>query len=72
MRRFYIYAIFSLFLFTLLLFTGPALAQPKPWYFGWWPRHWEDLDFEKPYYERGRIHHDHQWDDQDWPPHPAG
>lgn len=54
--------------FALCLSGTPALAGPKPWYFGWWPSHWRDLNFSKPYTEDGKTPHNSQWDRQDWEP----
>lgn len=57
---------------SMLLVTcgaGAALAQgPKPWVFGWWPSHWGNLNFEKPYMEPGKAPHNSQWDAIDWAP----
>lgn len=38
-----------------------AEAKPKPWILGWWPSHWDGLDFA-PYLEDPSIPHDRQWD----------
>lgn len=47
----------------------PAQAQgPKPWIFSWWPSHWADLNFEKPYLEQGKKPHNSQWNNIDWAP----
>jgi hypothetical protein len=60
-------AILSIFL--VLCGTGSAMAQgPKPWIFSWWPSHWEDLNFEKPYLEPGKEPHNSQWSHIDWAP----
>ena len=47
---------------------GTASAGPKPWVFGWWPSHWEKLDFEKPYMYDGKSRHNTQWDYRGWQP----
>lgn len=56
-------------LLALILILGalPAQAEPKPWYFSWWPSHWENLTFE-PYLEGPKHPHNTQWDRQKWEP----
>lgn len=49
--------------------AGHAAAQgPKPWVFSWWPSHWDNLNFEKPYLEPGKHPHNSQWNHIDWAP----
>ncbi|NCC22466.1 MAG: hypothetical protein EOM26_08385 [Alphaproteobacteria bacterium] len=50
----------------LIVTASPAFAGPKPWPFGWWPSHWEDLDFERPYMHDGKSRHNTQWDYRGW------
>lgn len=59
------YRILTSFLVTAVLVSSPAMATPKPWYFGWWPSHWENLTFE-PYLEDAKQPHNTQWDRQKW------
>lgn len=49
--------------------SAPAAADPKPWYWGWWPSHWhkERLDF-KPYPEDPTRTHNSQWNKSKWQP----
>ncbi len=55
--------------FAAFLVAGihPASAEPKPWYWSWWPSHWYDLDYQ-PYLEDGTHPHNTQWDDKKWEP----
>ncbi len=50
----------------LLAVCGPATADPKPWIWGWWPSHFEKLDFEKRLMQDTRTDHNRQWDQIDW------
>ncbi len=55
--------------FTLaFLANASAFAEPKPWVYGWWPSHWENLDFEKTYLYDGKSRHNTQWDHMQWQP----
>jgi hypothetical protein len=53
---------------TLTLAASSAQAGPKPWIFGWWPSHWDDLNFEQPYTYDGKSRHNRQWDHRAWQP----
>jgi hypothetical protein len=55
-------------LIALSFATGEAAAGPKPWVFGWWPSHWKNLNFEKPYLYEGKLPHNRQWDYRYWQP----
>lgn len=48
-------------------FVSNAYAEPKPWIWGWWPSHWDNLDFE-PYLEDAKYPHNSQWDKNPWKP----
>lgn len=52
---------------VLILCTSPASAEPKPWYFSWWPSHWIDQNFE-PHLEGPKHPHNTQWDSKSWEP----
>lgn len=54
--------------FILSLPTSAFAADGKPWYWSWWPSHWADLDFEKPYLDGPKIPHNSQWNKRDWTP----
>jgi hypothetical protein len=54
-----LFAFLALTLF-ILGSASSAYAQPKPWYWSWWPSHWEDQNF-KPYLEDAKIPHNTQW-----------
>ena len=43
-----------------------AKADSKYWIGGWSEKHWENLDFNKPYYEPAKAPHNSQWDYDDW------
>lgn len=51
----------------LLLMAAPQAAEagPKPWVFGWWPAHWDGLDYN-PYLDPAKDPHNTQWDDRGW------
>lgn len=56
----------------LVLSASSAEARPKPWYWSWWPAHWEDQDF-KPHLDDPLMPHNVQWknglyNDEDWHP----
>lgn len=56
----------------LLLGAFDAQAKPKPWYWSWWPAHWDNQDF-KPHLDDPKKPHNTQWQaglymDQDWHP----
>ncbi len=42
-------------------------AKPKPWVWGWWPSHWQGLDF-KPYLGQQQIRQRSLWDGDAWTP----
>lgn len=48
--------------------VAPAMAEPKPWMFGWWPGHWEWTSYKKfhPYLENGKETQNQQWAAEDW------
>lgn len=48
-----------------LMTAAPAQAEPKPWIWGWWPGHWQNLDFI-PHLENGTHPHNIQWDKVVW------
>jgi hypothetical protein len=48
------------------LVSTPAMASPKPWIFSWWPGHFANLDFTKPYLQNGKDIHSRQWDRKKW------
>ncbi len=61
--------ILALGIITLsLAFPGEVNAGSKPWVFGWWPGHWKNLDFERPYLYDGKTPHNSQWDHRQWLP----
>lgn len=47
--------------------SSPSKADPKPWIFGWWPTHWENLSWE-PYLEDATHPQNKQWDNVVWQP----
>lgn len=51
-----------------LVFAVPASAEQKPWRFGWWPGHWEWVNYKKfnPYVENGKQTQNQQWAAEDW------
>lgn len=51
---------------VLVLAADPVRAEPKPWIFGWWPSHWENLNFVEPYLDGPKHPHNTQWDSQGW------
>lgn len=53
---------------VLAFSSSDAVAGPKPWVFGWWPGHWNNLNFESPYMYDGKTPHNTQWDKEDWKP----
>lgn len=57
----------GLFAVSLVLGASEASAQPKPWYWSWWPSHWENQRFE-PYLEHPKHPHNTQWDSEKWEP----
>lgn len=57
---------FAVFVVTMSVSLS-AYAGPKPWVWGWWPSHWENLDFE-PYLENAKHPHNSQWDEKNWKP----
>ncbi|HEY8189980.1 MAG TPA: hypothetical protein VIF12_04800, partial [Micavibrio sp.] len=56
-------------IFAALMAVGisPANAEPKPWYWSWWPSHWYNLNYQ-PYLEDGKHPHNTQWNDKAWEP----
>ena len=42
-------------------------ASSKPWVWGWWPSHWQGLDFQ-PYLGGQKLSHRSLWDGDDWTP----
>ncbi|MFP4313147.1 MAG: hypothetical protein ACLFR0_02360 [Alphaproteobacteria bacterium] len=49
-----------------------ANATPKPWYWSWWPSHWDDQDF-MPHLRDPKLPHNTQWqsglyNNEDWHP----
>ncbi len=57
----------------VLLSSGQAYAQQKPWWtihapgkwlFGWYPSHWKNQDFQ-PYYDFAKEPHNSQWEHKD-------
>ena len=59
---------------TIFLIMGSfeAEARPKPWYWSWWPSHWDDQDF-KAHLEDPQLPHNTQWEnglynDEHWHP----
>lgn len=65
--------ILAIFCTIFVLFGSfEAEARPKPWYWSWWPAHWDDQDF-KPHLEDPKMPHNTQWqnglyDHDDWHP----
>lgn len=65
--------ILAIFCTIFLIFSAStAEARPKPWYWSWWPAHWDDQDF-KPHLEDPKMPHNTQWqnglyNDEDWHP----
>ena len=56
----------------ILFAAADAQASPKPWYWSWWPSHWDNQDF-KPYQEDSKLPHNVQWKSglyagQEWHP----
>ncbi len=47
--------------------TSHSYASEKPWAWGWWPAHWQGLDF-KPYLGNQKIGQGSLWDDDAWTP----
>lgn len=58
---------FALFLALLGGMAGMAKAEPKPWYWSWWPSHWHQGMWE-PYLEDAKHPHNTQWDHKVWEP----
>ncbi len=52
----------------LVVLPSAAKADPKPWYFSWGFRHWEETDFSKRYIADGKTPYNTQWDARDWEP----
>ncbi|MGH1404791.1 MAG: hypothetical protein ACRBDL_11160 [Alphaproteobacteria bacterium] len=60
----------GLFLVLVSLSFGiatSAQAGPKPWIWGWWPSHWQNLDFQ-PYLNHQKINQRSLWDQDTWTP----
>jgi hypothetical protein len=59
--------------FLLVLLASITIAPqanagpPKPWVWGWWPSHWQGLDF-KPYLGDQQIKNRSLWDGDTWTP----
>jgi hypothetical protein len=58
---------FTILAVLAVIGANPANAGPKPWYFSWWPSHWDGLDF-KPHINDPKIPHNTQWDGDSWTP----
>lgn len=59
---------FLLVLATLAVALPQAShATPKPWVWGWWPSHWQNLDF-KPYIGDSKLTQRGLWDRDNWTP----
>ncbi len=62
---------FFAFLFVLAAFSiggsAQSYATAKPWVWGWWPGHWQNLDF-KPYLGDQKIRQRSLWDGDTWTP----
>ena len=67
MRFFTFLAAFTAIL--VLLTPLNAQAGPKPWPWSWWPSHWQNLNFERPYLNEAHIPHNSQWDNDEWTPY---
>lgn len=59
---------FLVFTIAFAAFGASAQAGPKPWVWSWWPAHWMDLDFSRPYLEDGKIPNQAQWEGDRWEP----
>ncbi len=57
----------ALLALVVMLGASPVSAEPKPWYFSWWPSHWENQRFE-PYLEGPKHPHNTQWSHKAWEP----
>ncbi len=44
-----------------------SYAAAKPWLWGWWPSHWQGLDYQ-PYLGGQKIGQRSLWDGDDWTP----
>lgn len=49
-----------LFLAFFLILPSSVNAEPKPWYWSWWPSHWENQDF-RPHLMDPKTPHNAQW-----------
>jgi hypothetical protein len=58
----------SLLPFLYAFSAAPAMAEPKPWRYGWWPWHYNSLDFSKRYLQEGKIPNHAGWGDDDFSP----
>lgn len=57
----------ALFLALVCAVPSMAKADPKPWYWSWWPSHWDNLTWQ-PYLEDSKHPQNSQWNDKDWEP----
>lgn len=57
----------ALLALVIILGASPASAEPKPWYFSWWPSHWLNQDFE-PHLDHPKHPHNTQWNNKSWEP----
>ncbi len=48
-------------------FSTQSYASAKPWVWGWWPSHWQGLDF-KPYLGDQKGSQRSLWDNDSWTP----
>ncbi|MCK6417339.1 MAG: hypothetical protein L6Q57_00140 [Alphaproteobacteria bacterium] len=53
-------------MFTFIPFS--AQASPKPWPLGWWPWHFEELDFERRLLDHPTYPNNQQWEKDKWQP----
>lgn len=59
------FAILSLVV-VISCFSSVSYAESKPWVWGWWESHWDNLDFIP--YQNGKHPHNSQWDESKWQP----
>ena len=56
----------SVIAISALALPSTAEARPKYWWGEWSQKHWDNLNFEQPYYEPTKLPHNSQWDYDDW------
>lgn len=60
--------ILSIILISIAFFPSLAHASPKPWPLGWWPWHFEELDYERRLLDPPTLPNNQQWSGDRWQP----